>query len=149
MFERVRRACGLRLLDQRATSLSDLADALRRGAVVVVMLDRRARGRHVRVRFLGCDSEVTAAACSLSRMTGAPILTAVASRHHGPTLDIGEERWAGVEQDDDRLMQDVARDLERLVRTVPHQWHVPGDLRQLCWTAPQTHPSREGVHVAS
>jgi len=145
-FDRVRRACGVRLRRQEEVTIEALADDLAAGRIVLLMLDRRCRSAVVSASFMGRQADLPTAAWALSIKAEAPVLigTTVRSANGGCTLRFGDPR----EADESRrlgaggLIRALAADLEAEIRRAPDQWHIPADLRQLPFLVPRPEPAR-------
>jgi KDO2-lipid IV(A) lauroyltransferase len=106
-----------------------LAERLRANRVVCLLADRDLSRNGVEVDFFGERTTLPAGPGTLALRVGAPILpTAVyfaGPGHHAvvhPSLDMA--RTAGFRDDVTRITQDMARELERLIRAAPEQWHL-------------------------
>jgi KDO2-lipid IV(A) lauroyltransferase len=106
--------------------------ALRDNHVVCLLADRDLQGGGPEVDFFGERTTMPAGPAMLALRTGAPILpTAVyftgrVDGHHAwvrPPLP-AERRAERLRDDVDRITQDLARDLEVLIRRAPSQWHL-------------------------
>jgi lauroyl/myristoyl acyltransferase len=130
-FDRVRRACGVRLRRQAEVQVEDLVADLAAGRIVLLMLDRHCRSRTVPASFMGRRVDLPAAAWELSVRAGAPVLTGATVRpaDGGCVLRFGAPREAGNNRhlDPDDLIQALATELESEIRQAPSQWHIPAD----------------------
>lgn len=106
--------------------------ALRANEVVCLLSDRDLQGGGVEVEFFGERTTLPAGPATLALRTGAALLpTAVyfterTDGHHGvvrPPLSL-ERSGDGLRGDVQRLTQDLAHELEGLVRRAPEQWHL-------------------------
>jgi lauroyl/myristoyl acyltransferase len=149
-FAFARRACSFDLVEGKAASLSSLSEELRRGGVVILTLDRRAGTRISTAEVFGRDHELPAACLSLARRAEAPLMSAATwSYGHGRILSFGEPLGHGTDSDcesDADLMQRLATDLEKAIRTAPEQWHIPARLDQLS-IGPSDSP-RSAAHLS-
>ena len=109
-----------------------VARALGDDHVVCLLADRDLQGTGPEVEFFGERTTMPAGPAMLSLRTGAPILpTAVyftdrVDGHHAwvrPPLR-AERVEKRLRADVDRITQDVARELEILIRRAPSQWHM-------------------------
>ena len=130
-FDRVRRACGVRLRRQAEVQVEDLVADLAGGRIVLLMLDRRCRSRTVSTWFMSRRVDLPAAAWELSVRTGAPVLTGttVRSADGGCVLRFGAP-WEAVNNrhlGPADLIQALATELEYEIRQAPSQWHIPAD----------------------
>jgi phosphatidylinositol dimannoside acyltransferase len=105
--------------------------ALRDGEIVCLLCDRDLDRSGVDVEFFGERTTLPPGPATLSIRTGAPILpvgvyfTSKPNGHHAvirPPLSI--ERRGGLRQDVARVTQELARELEFLIRMAPEQWHM-------------------------
>ena len=96
-----------------------------------LLSDRDIRGGGIEVEFFGEKTTMPAGPATLALRTGAPLLpTGVyfTSRRNGhlavvrPPLPI--ERTGRLRDDVVRVTQDLAHELEDLIRRAPEQWHL-------------------------
>ena len=137
-YDRVRRACGFTLRRQGDTTVNDLATDIRRGRLVIIMLDRQPTGRTIDLDLFGRPATVSAAPHALSAMTGAPVLSAATWNvdRRRRVLSFGDPHAIAPSADPaggPSPLHHAVRDLERAVLSAPHQWHVPADRSQLPW----------------
>jgi KDO2-lipid IV(A) lauroyltransferase len=115
--------------------------ALKDGHVVGLISDRDILGTGVEVDFFGERTTLPSGPATLSLRTGAPIVPAAVyfsgrKGHHGVIRPAVDTTRAGRLRDDvARVTQDLARELEALIRIAPDQWHLlqpnwPSDLDQ-------------------
>jgi KDO2-lipid IV(A) lauroyltransferase len=98
--------------------------------IAALVSDRDLVGSGVEVEFFGERTTLPAGPATLALRTGAALLpTAVYMRpgggHHGvirPPMAV--ERRGGLREDVRRLTQDLAHELEVLIRVAPEQWHL-------------------------
>ena len=105
--------------------------ALRDNHVVCLLCDRTIGGGGVDVEFFGERTQLPAGPATLALRTGAALLpTAVyftrrTDGHYAivrPPLSL--ERQGGLREDVARITQDLAGELEGLIRRAPEQWHL-------------------------
>ncbi len=105
--------------------------ALKANEIVCLLCDRDLQGGGVEVEFFGERTTLPAGPATLALRTGAPILpTAVyfTDRYNGhfglvrPPLAL--ERFGKLREDVARITQDLAYELEGLIRRAPEQWHL-------------------------
>ncbi|MCU0261714.1 MAG: phosphatidylinositol mannoside acyltransferase [Ilumatobacteraceae bacterium] len=106
--------------------------ALKRNEIVCLLCDRDIQRNGIEVEFFGERTTLPAGPATIALRSGAPILpTAVyftgrADGHHAwvrPPLDTS--RGSGSLRDDiTRVTQDLAYELEVLIRRAPQQWHL-------------------------
>jgi KDO2-lipid IV(A) lauroyltransferase len=128
-FVGLRRSFGLKVIPLGQGAGTEVMRALRANEVVALLCDRDIGGGGVEVDFFGERTTLPAGPGTLALRVGAPILpTAVyfaGPGHHAvvhPSLDMA--RTAGFRDDVTRITQDMARELERLIRAAPEQWHL-------------------------
>jgi KDO2-lipid IV(A) lauroyltransferase len=121
--------------------------AIKRNDVVCLLADRDIGGGGVPVEFFGERTTLPAGPAALALRTGAPLLpTAVYWRQHSrhgwvrPPMKI--ERQGRLRDDVARITQDLARELEILIREAPEQWHMmspnwPSDYEALGLPVPE------------
>lgn len=116
--------------------------ALKRNDVVCLLSDRDIDGSGVEVEFFGERTTLPAGPATLALRTGADLLPAgmyqrPKGMHHGyvrPPMVV--ERRGSLREDVTRITQDIAHELEDLIRRAPTQWHLmspnwPSDHRAL------------------
>jgi lauroyl/myristoyl acyltransferase len=137
-FDDARRSCGVVIRRLGATRRDDLLHDLQQGRMVLMMVDRRPIGRTVPMAFLGQTIHAPHAVWELARSADAVVVAGAAWR----TDDGGSTLWCGVAQtgaevaaDDGLGAQRTIDELSDVVRSVPHQFHVPADLAQMSWRA--------------
>ena len=108
-----------------------MLQALRNNEVVCLLSDRDIQGGGIEVEFFGERTTLPAGPATLGLRAGAPILpvavyfTRRVNGHHAivrPPLDA--ERRGKLREDVTRLTQDLAHELEYLIRRAPEQWHL-------------------------
>ena len=106
-----------------------VARALRANEVVCLLCDRDIQGGGVEVEFFGERTSLPAGPATLALRTGAPVLPCAVyfdgASHHGvvrPPLAV--EREGRLREDVRRITQDLAHELEGLIRRAPEQWHL-------------------------
>ena len=131
-FVDLRQQLGMNVVALGPSAGREVLAALRRNDVVCLLSDRDIQRTGVEVEFFGETTTLPAGPATLSLRTGAPILpTAVyftdrTDGHLGvvrPPLDT-ERSDAGLRADVARVTQDLAHELEHLIRRSPHQWHL-------------------------
>ena len=107
--------------------------ALRRNEMVGLMMDLGPRAQafdNVEAEFFGTPTAFPAVAASLARVSGAPIVVAVAVREPDNTFTgialppIFVERTKQAAEDVQRATQAIARGLESFVTRWPDQWYI-------------------------
>jgi len=112
-------------------ALKKLYQALRRGEIVALVLDRPMAGSGVAVRFFGEEAYLPAGPAALALKTGASIILGYCVRHPQD-----ETKFLGGffpplqfvptgqrERDIPALTQKIAEDLEAIIRLYPDQWY--------------------------
>jgi KDO2-lipid IV(A) lauroyltransferase len=104
-------------------------DALNQNHLLVLLSDRDIGGGGVEVEFFGERTTLPAGPATLALRTGAPLFaSAVYAEGHSrrgvvrPALDTS--RRGPLRDDVQRVTQDLARELEGLIRLAPEQWHL-------------------------
>ncbi|WP_420450420.1 phosphatidylinositol mannoside acyltransferase [Ilumatobacter sp.] len=131
-FVELRSALGMHVVALGPEAGGAVLSALRDNHIVCLLSDRDIQRSGPPVDFFGETTTLPGGAATLSLRTGAPIFpTAVyftdrISGHLGlvrPALD--SSRGEGRLRDDvGRITQDLARELEGLIRRAPTQWHL-------------------------
>lgn len=135
-FDHARRSGGVVLRRQAETGAIDLLQDLRRGRLVLAMLDRRSPGASVPVSLLGRTVRAPAMAWVLARRADALLVPgATWSRPDGThVLWCGEPAdLTGPAADPDAQLQRLADRLGAAIACAPHQFHVPADVTQMSW----------------
>ena len=129
-FVAQREAMGLSIVELGPDAGGALLRALRAGKLVGLLCDRDLQGNGVEVEFFGERTTMPGGPATLALRTGAVVLpTAV---YGGPGRDhtavimppVPAERTGSLRADVVRVTQAIAKDLERLVRRAPDQWHM-------------------------
>jgi lauroyl/myristoyl acyltransferase len=140
-FLGLRAELGMRIIPLGPTAGSESAKALADGDVMCLLCDRDLAGSGIEVEFFGERTTLPGGPALMALRSGSPLLpTAVyfrGRRCHGvvePPLDT--ERRGRLRDDVQRVTQDLAHALERLIRVAPEQWHLlqpnwPSDLEAL------------------
>lgn len=133
-FARLRADLGMTVVPLGEGAARELLGALSRNEVVCLLSDRDLQRTGVEVEFFGERTTLPAGPALLGLRTGAPVLpTAVyfrgrsGSGHHGwvrPPLDTERTPGGRLRDDVARVTQDLARELEVLIRRAPTQWHL-------------------------
>lgn len=117
-------------LDERAGTT--MLSTLRAGGVVGLLVDRDLAGNGLPVTFFGESVTMPAGPATLALRTGAALVAAACysgpgDDHFAVVVEVPAERRAGLREDVARVTQDLARELEGLIRRAPEQWHVLED----------------------
>ena len=129
-FVETRRRAGMHVVIRGKNVWEELENALRQNRLVGLICDRDLSGRGVGVRFFGEETTLPPGPARLSRQIGSPLLPA------GVYLGPGRG-WSAVVRppvefirtDDEhadiaRVTQQLAQELEILIRRAPTQWHL-------------------------
>jgi lauroyl/myristoyl acyltransferase len=133
-FEGVRRASGMLLRRRAETRLSDLEADLRRGRIVLWMLDRAAPGPIVPVTMLGRSTGLSAAPVALARRTGAAVICGTTTTTSGGTRRLHLAPSLSMESANHSArsaLNVLAAILGAQIPACPWQWHVPANLGEL------------------
>jgi KDO2-lipid IV(A) lauroyltransferase len=131
-FKRLRNQLGMNIVGLGPDAGKEVLAALRRNDIVCLLSDRDIQRNGVEVDFFGEVTTLPPGPGTLSLRTGAPILpTAVyftdrTDGHLGvvrPPLDTTRSD-DGLRADVTRVTQDLAIELEHLIRRSPYQWHL-------------------------
>ncbi len=131
-FKNLRSRLGMNIISLGPNAGREVTAALKRNDVVCLLCDRDIRRTGVEVEFFGERTTLPAGPATLGLRTGAPVLpTAVyftdrTDGHLGivrPPLDTTR---VGPRLRDDvaRVTQQLADELEHLIRRSPYQWHL-------------------------
>lgn len=106
-----------------------VAKALRDNRILCLLCDRDLVGGGVEVEFFGERTTLPAGPATLAIRSGAPLLPTATyfdgGQHHGvvrPPIDAS--RHGRFREDVARITQDLASELEALIRRAPDQWHL-------------------------
>jgi KDO2-lipid IV(A) lauroyltransferase len=128
-FVDLRRSFGFTVLPLGPSAGTAVARALKDNHVVALLCDRDIGGGGMDVDFFGERTTLPAGPATLAMRTGAPLLpTAIYFRgrgHHAvvrPPVPV--ERTGRLRADAARITQDLAHELEELIRVAPDQWHL-------------------------
>ena len=129
-FMSLRQALGMEMVALGPHAGSAMLRVLREGRMVGLICDRDLGGRGIEVEFFGERTTLPSGPATLALRSGAPILAAAAyfgtGRRHLCIVrpPVSTERRGSVREDSIRITQDVARELEVLIRRAPDQWHL-------------------------
>ncbi|MGH2686984.1 MAG: phosphatidylinositol mannoside acyltransferase, partial [Actinomycetota bacterium] len=139
-FADFRRSLGMNIVPLGPGAGSAVLRALKRNEVVCLLSDRDIGGSGVEVEFFGERTTLPGGPATLALRTGAPLLPVAAyfrgrRGHHAvirPPVP-ATRTDARLRDDVERITQDLARELETLIRAAPEQWHLlqpnwPSDL---------------------
>ncbi|HEX7096992.1 MAG TPA: hypothetical protein VF183_13985, partial [Acidimicrobiales bacterium] len=128
-FTDLRRSLGMDIVPLGPTAGSDVMRAIRDGHVVCLLSDRFLAGSSVDVEFFGERTRLPAGPATLALRAGAPLLPAAVYFRGRQHLAIVREpldttRRGGLRDDVTRVTQQLAAQLEDLIRIAPEQWHL-------------------------
>jgi len=130
-FADLRQALGMTVVSTGPNAGPAVLKALRENQIVCLLCDRDLDRNGVEVEFFGERTTLPAGPATLGLRTGAPILpvgvyfTSDYNGHHAvvrPPLSL--QRRGGLRDDVTRITQNLAYELEFLIRRSPEQWHL-------------------------
>lgn len=145
-FVSFRRGLGMNVVALGADAGGEVMAALKRNEVVCLLCDRDIAGTGIEVEFIGERTTLPGGPALLALRSGAPVLpTGVYFEPGGGHLGLVRPpidctRRGKLRADIDRVTQDLADELELLIRRAPDQWHLlqpnwPSDLEWLALQA--------------
>jgi len=140
MFLQLRRNYGVQVIPLDDSAGVAVQQALARNEIVALLSDRDIQGTGIEVEFFGERTTIPIGPAFFALRTGAalvPLATYFSKRLDGhktivrPAIEV--ERLATLREDMQRISQDLAIELELLIRRDPAQWHLfqpnwPSDL---------------------
>ncbi len=130
-FKDLRADLGMTVVPLGPGATSAIMRALKANEIVCLLSDRDIQGGGVEVEFFGERTTLPAGSATLSIRTGAPILPAAVyftdSYNGHQTLvrpAVAATRLGRLRDDVQRITQELARELEFLIRRAPEQWHL-------------------------
>jgi len=130
-FTKFRTDLGMNVVPLGPTAGSQVIAALRAKQIVCLLADRDITGDGIEVEFFGERTTLPAGPATLGIRVGTPVLpvgvyfTSAYNGHHAivrPPLKT--DRRGGLRDDVARVTQELARELEFLIRRAPEQWHL-------------------------
>ena len=130
-FADLRRKFGMTVIPLGPSAGTEVLRALRSNQVVCLLSDRDLTGGGIPVKFFGETTTLPAGPATLALRTGAALLPTAAFftdrnlGHHGiigAPMDC--ERQGRLRPDVSRITQNLAHELESLIRKAPSQWHL-------------------------
>jgi KDO2-lipid IV(A) lauroyltransferase len=129
-FVGLRREIGINVVPLGPSAATECMRALKENHILCLLCDRDLSGTGVEVEFFGERTTIPGGPATIALRSGAPLLpTAVYfedDKHLGlvrPPLAV--ERTQGrLREDVARITQDLATELEALIRRAPDQWHL-------------------------
>lgn len=128
-FVELRRSLGMNVIALGPDAATQVVRALKANHIVCLLSDRNIGGAGIEVEFFGERTTLPGGPATLALRTRAPILPVAAyfrgRGHFGwcrPPIPV--ERRGTLREDVSRITQDVAHELEILIRRAPEQWHL-------------------------
>jgi phosphatidylinositol dimannoside acyltransferase len=128
-FVGLRRDIGINVVPLGPSAGTECVHALKANDILCLLCDRDLAGGGVEVEFFGERTTLPGGPATLALRSGAPLLpTAVyfdGTGHLGLVRPpLGVERRGKLRDDVARITQDLANELEFLIRRAPDQWHL-------------------------
>lgn len=128
-FVELRRGFGFEIVPLGPDAASACVRALSENRILCLLSDRDIAGGGVEVEFFGERTTLPGGPAVLALRTGAPLLPCSVYHRDGmihgtvrPPLDT--QRTGKLRDDVGRITQELARELEELIRRAPEQWHL-------------------------
>lgn len=130
-FADLRQELGMTVIPTGPGAGASVVAALKRNDIVCLLSDRDIERNGVEVEFFGERTTLPAGPATLGLRVGSPVLpvgvyyTSEYNGHHAivrPPLAM--QRLGGLRDDVARVTQNLARELEVLIRRAPEQWHL-------------------------
>lgn len=130
-FADLRRKFGMTVIPLGPEAGPAVLKSLRNNEVLCLLSDRDITGGGIDVEFFGERTTLPAGPATLALRTGAALLPTAAYftdrgvGHHGVIgAPMNCERHGKLREDVQRITQDLAYELEKLIRRAPEQWHL-------------------------
>jgi KDO2-lipid IV(A) lauroyltransferase len=129
-FLAYREAMGMEVLDLDGKVISHLEQRLREGRLIALVSDRDLSATGVIVDFFQKKAKFPPGPARLAITTGAPLITAYVSyTNEGIHVDFSEPislspRIESIENEVERITQEIAKNFERGIRSRPEDWHM-------------------------
>jgi KDO2-lipid IV(A) lauroyltransferase len=129
-FVGLRRDLGMNIITLGPDAGGQVARALRDGEILALLCDRDIGGGGVEVEFFGERTTLPAGPATLALRSGAPLIPCAVyrdpdGRHRGVArTPIDTTRQGKLREDVARITQELAHELEVLIRRAPEQWHL-------------------------
>ena len=130
-FAELRRKFGMTVIPLGPDAGPAVLKSLRNNEVLCLLSDRDITGGGIEVEFFGEQTTLPAGPATLALRTGAALLPTAAYftdrgvGHHGVIgAPMNCERRGKLRQDVQRITQDLAYELEKLISRAPEQWHL-------------------------
>ncbi|MFM2078600.1 MAG: hypothetical protein RJA49_2490 [Actinomycetota bacterium] len=130
-FADLRKELGMTVIPTGPGAAAAVTKALKDNQIVCLLCDRDIERNGVDVEFFGERTTLPAGPAMLGLRVGSPVLpvgcyfTPAHNGHHAlvrPPLSM--VRQGGLREDVSRITQNLARELEFLIRRAPEQWHL-------------------------
>ncbi len=130
-FKGLRENYGMRVVPLGPNAGTIIAKALKDNEIVCLLCDRDINKGGTQVEFFGERTTLPSGPAMLSLRSGAPLLPVACyfrgrKNHHAiirPPIDVTRS-GNGLRDDMARVTQDLAHELEFLIRQAPEQWHL-------------------------
>ncbi len=128
-FRDFRESMGVNVIPLDRGAGNNVAAALKRGDLVCLVCDRDLSGAGIEVEFFGEVTRLPGGPALMALRTGAPLIAgAIYIEGRGVRAVMREPldttRRGRLRDDVTRITQDLARELEILIRRDPYQWHL-------------------------
>lgn len=128
-FVEFRRSLGMHVVPLGPRAGAAVIKGIRERHVICLLADRDIQGGGIEVTFFGERTTLPGGPATLALRTGAPILPcAVYNRGRGHLCviraPVPAERRGSLREDVTRITQQIADELEVLIRAEPEQWHL-------------------------
>jgi KDO2-lipid IV(A) lauroyltransferase len=129
-FVEQRERLGLTILPLQSDTTGKLLSFLREGRLLGLVADRDLVGNGIEVEFFGEMTTLPAGPATLALRSGADLMTTAVyhyrgDRHHAKVnTPIDCTRTGSLRDDVRRITQQIAREMEVLIRRAPEQWHM-------------------------
>ena len=130
-FAELRRKFGMTVIPLGPEAGPAVLKSLRNNEVLCLLSDRDITGGGIEVEFFGEQTTLPAGPATLALRTGAALLPTAAYftdrgvGHHGVIgAPMNCERRGKLREDVQRITQDLAYELEKLISRAPEQWHL-------------------------
>lgn len=139
-FEDYRKSLGMSVVINGPDVVSKLTSALKRNEVIALLSDRDVDGTGSSYEFFGETTTLPRGPAMLALRTGAALIPAAVYERGNDFVAVlndpidAKRSEASLREDIDRISQELIRELEKLIRREPTQWHVfqpnwPSDTR--------------------
>lgn len=131
-FVALRESLGMHVVPLGPNVAGEVLGALRSNHLLCLLCDRDLGGGGVEVDFFGERTTLPAGPATLALRTGAPLFPTAVYEGRGrrrtgivrPALDTTRRDGVRLRDDVARVTQDLAGELEELIRLAPEQWHL-------------------------